>query len=579
MSASRAVAAGLLAATALLKIIGLFHGSKWLSDYNQVLQVQNWAVAALAAIVELALAFILLRPGSVPIIALRSFLVGLSLYHSVRIYADIKEPCKCLGRLLDWFPWIELHADGLTLLLLLTLAWLTRFEHSPTAPETKAPDGKVGVGIGVFAWILLGSASIYLNVGKAIGGDEALEASKLALLRFNPSAASQAWNDQGWIFTQIVSLFSNGSGEIHVLRSITFALTVPIPLVVGLMLRRHGLAHLTAVFSLLVFAQVGAFELLTSMTMEGPAVGLASLASIPLLLGDRKTWKLVLSGSIAALALQLKFTAAFGLVPVAVLAAQSGAVPASILGASAAGTFLGLCFLPPGHNWTAFLDSHTARPPGPIVWEAWQAASAGLIGALAIIGLGRRGFGLWVGSLAFAVVVLSVHQPAWGYYHLHFWIPGAALAVWGIRSRWMIVLTCIASLVLVGFHINRSRSSTDPWDVYAADFVPMIRKAKPATLYSTIPQVYLSTGVAPDPALMIVPFKRVWRGFNYRAQSNVIERLHPEMLVLTGEQSRYVSTNGYVLIAQRGQASLLALPTVPIFPEPPRPTVLKLLGL
>lgn len=579
MTASRTVAASLLAATALLKIIGLVHGAKWLADYNQLLHLQNGVVVTLSVFAELALAIFLLRPGFLPIIALRSFLIGLSLYHSARLYADIKEPCKCLGRLLDWSPWIELHSDGITLLLLLTLAWLTRFADSSTTNGTKPTEDRVWIGVGVMVWVLLGSASIFLNVGKSLGGDEALEAAKLALLRFNPSAASEAWNDQGWLFTQIISLLSGGSSEIHILRSIAFALTTPIPLVVGLTLRKHGLAHLTGVFSLLIFAQFGAFELLTSMTMEGPAVGMASSAAIPLLLGERKDWKLILSGAIAALAFHLKFTAAFGLIPVAVLSMQFGMRSAAIVAAAATSTFFAFCFVPPGHNWIAFVDSHSARPPVPIVWDAWQAASAGLIGTLAIIGLGRRGFGLWVASLAFAVGILTVHQPAWNYYHLHFWFPGAALAVWGMRSCWVIVLTCLAAMGLVGFHLNRSRLSTDPWEVYATDFVPMIRQAKPATLYSTIPQVYLSTGVAPDPTLMIIPFKRVWRGFNYRAQSNIIERFHPDMLVLTGDQSRHVSTNGYVLVAQRGHASLLALPKVQIKPEPPRPTVLKMLGL
>jgi hypothetical protein len=50
-------------------------------------------------------------------------------------------------------------------------------------------------------------------------------------------------------------------------------------------------------------------------------------------------------------------------------------------------------------------------------------------------------------------------------------------------------------------------------------------------------------------------------------------------MVLAEDQVGQIGTNGYALIGKRGTSLLLALPELGMVPEPPQPSLLKLMGL
>lgn len=577
MKAAKAVASILLGATALLKILGLLHLPKWVWVADPIFHVPNLYVVAGASFAELALAIWLTRPGTKSLQTLGWFTAGLAFYHTFRLILGISLPCPCLGRLNDWLPWVDAHSDGLTLLLLLALAWLTRFASLvPTAPPPDRRTLLAGVASGILVWLGLGLWIIWQSSGLVLGGDEGMEAAKVALMTLTPDAVPSAWNDQGWLFTRWLSMFAGK--DTTSLRLASFALTLPIPLVVGLMLVRSGPSWTPPLFSLLVFSQLGS-PMLASATMEPAAIGVGTLAALPILMPWKSPFKYVAAGFIGAIGLHLKLTAAFALVPAAFLAFEAGAVSLVIFSAASLCGFSLFAALVPNISFGVMLQSHTARPPQPILWTAWVASCGGLIGILTLLGIGRRGFGSWAAGLFSTTIILTVYDPVWTYYSAHFWIPGAAIACFGIKNKWFGAAVASVSFGMFAIQMARYKAQASPWDYLAADFVPIVRKAHPTALFSSFPQSYFSTGIAPKPDLAVLPMKRFWAGYTFEALSNSVASLQPEMMILHGEYRQKVGTNGYVLLATRGEFALYAIPSLRIDAEPPPVPILRRFGL
>lgn len=584
MSAHRAIASLILFATAIIKAVGLVSGPKWLNEPDALLQVPNWAVVSLAIVVEAAIGLALLFVrGQIPIIALRSLTGIFAVYHTLRVVLGFPEPCSCLGRLSDWSPFFRDHADGLTLLILLVLAWLSSFEGHPQNEPAPAPGPDRSPVVPILAtcglWVAFGAIVIFFAGENRLGGDEGMELAKLTYLQGGSGIAS-AWNDQSWLFTfylQGIALLDPGIGF---LRLGCLALTLPIPIVVGLLCARNGRPWAALLFPLLVLSQGGAAQLIPSVMMEGPAVGIGTAAAIPLLLSGRTTsLRCWIAGFIAALAVSLKPTAAFAVVPVLVIAFQAGVFRTFVLACTVSGS---LCLVGSIFGGLVrpeiFTESHSAKPPHAIAWDAWG-TGFGLLLICSVVGLWFRASLAWVCGLLFAVAVLSLHQPAWSYYHIHFWVPAAGLAVMTIRSWIVGGIIGLVCVVFAAHQIQLLRGMGTPLGGNAAAFTQEIREAKPTSMYSLDPAMHYLTGIPPHPDLSVLPLKRTWAGYSQAHFSNDLLGIRPQVMVLSAEQLRQISTNGYNILGTRAGSVLLALPEAGILPLPPEPTVLQRLGL
>ena len=580
MSAHRAIASVILLATASIKAVGLASGPKWIHQPDTLLGAPNWFVIVAAIFVEVAIGLALLRPGRLPILALQGLTAVFAGYHTLRLLIGAKEPCACLGRLSDWSPFFRDHGDGITLLTLLCLAWLSSFDE-PRKEAPKAAGLQIAPVVSTcLLWAVLGAVAIVTASGKGMGGDEGIELSKLALMQSQGGIPS-AWSDQNWFFTVLLRGVALIHPGVDVLRAFCFSLTLSAPLVVSLVCARQGRPWAGVLFPLLVFAQGGAAVLMPSVMMEAPAVGVGAAAAIPFLLGGATTTlRCWIAGLIAAFAVSLKPTAAFALVPALVLAFQCGGLGRFILSSTVfgigclAGSVLSGLLQP-----AVFSQSHLARPPRAIVWEAWAAAGSGLILICAVIGLWRRGVAVWAASLAFAGIVLTLHQPTWAYYNVHIWIPAAGLFVMGLRCRIAGGVIALACVVLYEHQIRIIRTQAGPTGGNESVWAAPIKAAKAASMFSSDPMLYYLAGVAPHPDYAVLPLKRTWSGYSPSHLSNDIVRIRPQVLVLSGDHIGQVRTNGYALIGRRGQSLLLALPELGMVQEPPQPSILKRMGL
>jgi len=592
LSAHRAIASSILFATAFIKAVGLASGPKWIHQPDVLFQAPNWAVISSAIAVEIGIGVSLFWSGRLPILALRTLTVIFAAYHTLRILIGFQAPCSCLGRLSDWSPFFRDHGDGITLLILLCLAWLSSFSPGGTMPlSLSAVSSRASppslrctpialVLSSVFLWAAIGAVAIFNASGIRLGGDEGIELSKLALMQSQGGIPS-AWNDQNWLFTLLLRCVASIHPGIDFLRAFCFSLTLPIPLVAALLCVRHGRPWASLLFPLLLFGQAGAVVLIPSVMMEAPAVGVGTAAAIPFLLsGPATSIRCWTSGLLAAVALSLKPTAAFALVPVLVLAFQSRTLTRFFISSTLAGLgfvccsiFLGLV------QPLVFAQSHSAHPPHPMAWDAWGASGAGLLLICAVIGLWFRGSAIWAFGLAFAVLVLSLHQPAWSYYHIHFWVPAAGLFVTALRSKICAVVFGVISIVLISHQLHLVRSLAASNGGPESAWIPAIRAARPASMFSSESALYYLTGVSPHPDYAVLPLKRTWAGYSSSHISNDIVRIRPQVLVLSGDYVGQIGTNGYALIDRLGTSMLLALPELRMIPQPPQPSILKRMGL
>jgi hypothetical protein len=580
LSAHRALASVILLATASIKAVGLVSGPKWIHQPDTLLGAPNWIVILAAITAEVTIGLALFRPGRTPILGLRGLTAVFAGYHTLRLLTGAKEPCACLGRLSDWSPFFRDHGEGITLLILLCLAWLSSFEESADEPKPVERGAIAPVVVSCLLWAVLGSVAIAVGSGRGLGGDEGMELSKLALVQ-SLGGIPSAWNDQNWLFT----LFLRGVASLHpgidFLRAFCFSLTFSVPIVATLLCIRKGMPWAGLLFPLLVFSQAGAAVLMSSVMMEAPAVGVGTAAAIPLLMaGPATPLRCWISGLIAALAVTLKPTAAFALVPAVVLAFQGGVLSRFLVASTACGAislagsiFCGLV------QPSIFAQSHSAKPPHPIAWEAWGASGSGLLLLCAVVGLWFRGVAVWALGLAFAVLVLALHQPAWSYYHIHFWIPAAGLFVLAVRSRVAVLVIGLVCIGLTAHQLRLIRTVSTVIGGVESAWVPAIRAARPTSMFSGEPLLHYLTGVAPHPEFAVLPLKRTWAGYSASHLSNDIVRIRPQVLVLSRDHVGQIGTNGYALIGKRGTSLLLALPELGMVPEPPQPSILKLMGL
>lgn len=580
MSAHRAIAAVILLATASIKAVGLVSGPKWIHQPDTLLGAPNWLVILAAISAEVAIGLALFRPGRTPILALRGLTAVFAGYHTLRLLSGAKEPCACLGRLSDWSPFFRDHGEGITLLILLCLAWLSSFEDNPDEPKPVERGAIAPVAASCVLWAVLGSVAIVMGSGKGLGGDEGMELSKLTLVQSQGGIPS-AWNDQNWLFTVFLRCVASIHPGIDFLRAFCFSLTLSVPVVTTLLCVRNGMAWAGLLVPLLVFSQAGAAVLMPSVMMEGPAVGIGTAAAIPLVMaGPVTSLRCWISGLIAAVAVTLKPTAAFALVPALVLAFQGGVLPRFLVASTACGAIClaGSILFGLVHP-SIFAQSHLAKPPQPLAFGAWRASGSGMLLLCSVIGLWSRGVAVWAFGLAFAVLVLSLHQPAWSYYHIHFWIPAAGLFVLALRSRVAALVTGLICIGLTAHQLRLIRTVSAGIGGVESAWVPYIQAARPMSMFSNVPILYYLTGVAPHPEFAVLPLKRTWAGYTASRLSNDIVRVRPQVMVLAEDQVGQIGTNGYALIGRRGTSLLLALPELGMVPEPPQPSLLKLMGL
>lgn len=423
-----------LGLTAAGKIYALAHGSGLLGAPHPFLPGTFGPYVWLGLLVELAAFAALLCFGA------RAFLgvcMGLAIlfvgYHTVDVALGLGGTCPCLGGFLSrWKPLANSEAliSFLSSLGLGIASFLGLFPVAQTKPPAVAPQSCAGPA--VFAaslWFLLGGLVIWLWHGRELGGDEGMEAGKALQWMVDPSQWSRVWNDQPPLFSLIGALaFKVFTPGMTAARIAVVLMGLCVPVTLAVYFAKLGVRWAAVIAVLLLWVALpsewGAFM------QEGPAYAVALAAWLPLLLRGEGRTALGVSALIAALAVCVKLTAAFGLVVPFVWLCQRSWPKACVWGVLTVGLVAGASVALPGWSWSNMSAAHLQSGVAEIQHYRMNPigyATSWLVCALAVFAVGNRyvtrRLSLLVPWLVAAVAALGihlVHRPFFGYYAVHF---------------------------------------------------------------------------------------------------------------------------------------------------------------
>jgi hypothetical protein len=108
------LAASALTLTAVAKLIGAGGGAKVLKLRDPILSLSNQDAFTLAATVELVVAGYLFfgKNEQWKLLAIAWLSTNLLAYRLAMWSGNITRPCGCLGDVMDWWPWLKVHQDG-----------------------------------------------------------------------------------------------------------------------------------------------------------------------------------------------------------------------------------------------------------------------------------------------------------------------------------------------------------------------------------------------------------------------------------------------------------------------------------
>ena len=121
--------AGVLVLTAIAKLFSLSSSEGVWSVNEPIFGLAYRPLFAILAGLELVLAVCVLC--RLPL-QLKHSLIGLFAacgicYHAARAFAQIPEPCPCLGKLFEWSPWLERHGGMIALGILVFFAVMSLY--------------------------------------------------------------------------------------------------------------------------------------------------------------------------------------------------------------------------------------------------------------------------------------------------------------------------------------------------------------------------------------------------------------------------------------------------------------------
>lgn len=465
-------------------------------------------------------------------------------YHAVQAGLEIPGPCPCLGGFLShWKP----LAQGETLLsfglacVLGVVAFAGLFPVSaPGSPAPQAQAWARPAAVSMSLWLLFGAAVVWLWQGRVLGGDEGMEAAKALQLALDHGAWSRVWNDQPPLLSFVGALaFKMVAPGIGVGRVVVVLLGLVLPLTLAAYHSQMACRWATPVSVVLLWLATP--HAWASFMQEAPAYALALAAWLPLLRRPNDRWALLLSTAIAALALSVKLTAAFGLVAPFVWLLQRSAARALRWGTGAVGLMIVSSWLLPGWSWSTMAVAHLQSGVEAVQKYRLQPSAyahswlvCGLALAAVAVSHVRNRLSVivpWLSAAGVALLIHCVHHPYFRYYDLHLLAPLAVLGgigfveVWSWlgtelrfhRARWPAAVGVLAvSGLWAGQRISRSGADRQVAKQWASspivEQLASLRKAG-ETAFSMDPVWTFAAGlVQTPPELTVIPLKRIWSG-------------------------------------------------------------------
>lgn len=497
------------------------------------------------------------------IFGLGSVLLGFGFvaFHLFLTFAGLAVPCRCLGTLTQWHPWLAENESAVAVLLAWVLigagSVLLRSSQDP-APEAPSTNGLAPAAVSAALWVACAGLVIVSAGSRSLGGDEGMELSKAFSHLRDPAGFARSWNDQSPVFSWMIAGVWKVTGfSIPAARWLTALLTALIPFSVALTLRPWGLSWAALALGPGMLLHPTIAPILGSCMQDLPAVALGAASVIPLVLLSR--WPAAsfpASVLVAGFALYFKPTAAFGCVllafhlprrlwmayGVSVLTwltwclAISGLVGSDLLRAIAAHSYHG-----------PEVDFFAVRLAGAIA----PSASFLCIAAVGAFLSGRfcaPKVAAWiVGSFALFLAIHVLHRPFWDYYSTHLAIPIVVLLGVGIVSA--VRARAVSSVVCSSIFLAISAGLSFPTltsAIYSG--VPIAGMAGHAirtqagpirSVLSEEPWLALSADATPVPETVMVPYKRGWIGdWTPLDAARAIQDQQPDVVALRSSTAR-----------------------------------------
>ena len=435
-----AVCGTILAATATVKAVAIFAGTKLLSQSHPFLPGTYYSLVLTGLFVEL------IALVTLPLFGRATFLrtaMGLGVvfvvYHAAQKWLGIPAPCPCLGGIISTDRGLINLESFISLSLALLLCAVAFFglvsPKDPSDDHDFSSGGSATVS-GVVLWMMCGFAVILLWHNRTLGGDEGMEGSKAMYVLEHPYAIGRLWNDQPPLYSHLLAgLFRVTGVSFDAGRTGSVLIGLLLPLTWIAYLRRYSIewAGVVAVGVLWLFMP----EVLGSMMLEAPAYALGTAAALPLAVRSSGTRYLAFSALIAALSLSMKLTGAFGLLVPFVMLVQESRKRAALW---ACGT-MALLLLGAGiawkWSWSEMLVSHFSKNRESLVYafdgivlvENWMAVLLAAIGYAIRYAEGRvKPIVPFLAAFGVATIIHFAHHPYWSYYDLHILAPLSVLA-------------------------------------------------------------------------------------------------------------------------------------------------------
>lgn len=413
-----------------------------------------------------------------------------------------------------------------------------------------------------------------LNTALELGGDEGMELAKILVLR--SGGARECWNDQPWMYTQILSRLMSVFGD-HVWVPRGFSLCLVVVMLCASAVVAFGRWTWSGLIGIAVFwaCSPHILDLNLSAMVEVPTFAF-------LMLGVCFCWRYcetgrvgfsLLGGLFCGFACGMKFVAAMYLPTlVLVLLVRRGFAPTEewkragrwpalrsrfgglgvfLVGALVAFLFTVLCS--PSWKWQWLWESHVKASLSEEVlndrtfefgWRYLRYHEEMVVGALfgVLILVLRKQFRLLlllVGIFASALTVHLNHKPFWYFYYLHLAIPGSILAGYGLMSsiEWIfasspgefgigrrgravvgVLGASLTGAALFVYGVPRFQEqlsavrSSERMDQSPSFLAIEKYKGSCTTLFTRRPILYYHSGLRPIPNLALLVKKRFWSG-------------------------------------------------------------------
>ena len=536
MSASKltpfavAACATILSATATAKVFAILTGAAILDIQHPVFAVSYRWVFVSVALAECLIMLTIATPRRF-LLSCAALGQGFLTYHFLTALFGIKGPCGCLGGLMGkQFAEYETAVSVLMAAALVILPFVT---FVPRGEVKQMPsNGHWWVTAATVATFSACSGLVLAALSeRVIWGDEGVEAWK-AMLYQSRTVGPDVWNDQPPLFSKLVShlLPPGGDSAIHIGR-IACAITGAVfaaALTVSLGATGHAWSAPIAV--LLIWAT--SWRYIAPFQLEFPAYAMAVSALAPVSL-SRSGRAFAASVAIAVLALNIKLTAAVGLViPGVFLALRSW--PRVIAWSSCVvGGLIVSSLVQPDWNWRTMWVSHTATDHqlAGVALTPRMVLSAWPLILLAMLATGKgynqgtlKPLTPWIAGLLTALAIHATHTPFWDYYSIHFMVPLAVLAgvgvievlkasnsdSIGIRAATLMSLCGLAFWTITVIHPPYKAVKTGERITQACPVVNAITKWQPKSepMFASRPSFAVAAGRLPFPHLTVLARKR-----------------------------------------------------------------------